>query len=223
MNPFLIPRYIRNLQAKVNILEVEEDILAKELFNIRTETQWPVSKYLAYEIVSEEDLPLPIRNKFKILAKEVGVTSALKIKLGPSPEHFHIREFSSRWDAGCISDELKTAPILIAGQEYSIFSEVEKPRITDHRVVVFFAIGIDKPNTISRLVFRHGNAPWGNIIQSFDLAQIGKRGFFNCPIVFYPDTLFSITIVCSVVTNTPISVRLFGYTFEPRCSYISGE
>lgn len=143
------------------------------------------------------------------------------LKSGGWPRGLDVRDFQPILDAGAALDRWQTAPLLVAGSEYSCLQAVTAAPAASRvkKLVVFYKVQIDDSRLpVSRLIFRRNTAT--GITQSeFDLeqlaAQIRLDGYLSEPVVWDNNTAYAVNVVARIATLVPANVILGNFTFEP--------
>lgn len=116
-------------------------------------------------------------------------------------------------------DEMVTAPLAVVGVAYSCFQAVAAPQLLINRLVVFWGVSIETvPIPASHLLFRTGGAA-GNVQAMFDLQSQNTRlaydAYFSEPIVFDPQEVFAVQVLCRIATGAAARIHLHNFLFGP--------
>ncbi|MDP3379843.1 MAG: hypothetical protein Q8S53_15870 [Brevundimonas sp.] len=131
-----------------------------------------------------------------------------------------VREFQPVLDAVAALDQWNTAPLLVAGTEYSVFQAAAAPvaaaRI--NKVVVWFKVGVETAAfPVSWLIHRK-NAIAGTVIARFDLEQLVNEetpvGYFSEPVIWDPDMAYVMNVTARIATGVLARVQPTAFVFE---------
>jgi|GEM_PF-1760643 len=116
-------------------------------------------------------------------------------------------------------DEMVTAPLAAVGVAYSCFQAVAAPQLIINRLAVFYGVSINVfPQPVSYLLFRSGGAA-GNVIAMFDLqgqdTRLAYDAFFSEPVVYDPQQVFAVQVVCKIPTAAAERIHLHNFLFGP--------
>lgn len=122
-------------------------------------------------------------------------------------------------------DEMVTAPLAAVGGAVSCFQAVAAPQLLVGRLCVFYGVSIETvPIPVSYLLFRKGGVA-GNIQARFDLqtqdTRLAYDALFSEPIVYDPQDVFAVQVICKIATGVAARVHLHNFLFEPAGTTIA--
>lgn len=176
-------------------------------------------------LIPTEELTLTDKKRFEQLAEEAGIKRAIGKRVAATREELVTRHAQNIADFGTVLDQWNTAALAAVGTLYSVFQAIPTPTLANNQVAVFYKVQVETaPIPVSLLWFQQGAAA-GVTKDVFDVEQIASYlvpcGYFTEPIVYDPQAVLNIRVVCRIATGLLARVILGCYIVEPLQQTIS--
>jgi len=183
---------------------------------------------MAYLIPTEE-ITLTDRKDFRNRAIEAGIRRAIALKVIGDRTQAEVREADPVTDFGCGVGGWQTMPLLVVGNQYSVFATAVPaaltPQLAVNRLAIFYKVGVETaPTPVQILQFREGVAA-GSTYGWFDLEGLATKlepeGYLSEPMVYDPQRVLNIVVVARIATLAQARVRLGCFIIEPKGPVVS--